>query len=659
MNGKLGFLPENDTSPVSGGLNGLLKTANIEWDSVFCRALDISPELDDIQAAGTVLNEMSDADNRISEAGITPSGRYTLVAEEMEPLTPPGAVKITSDTVFLVAGGGKGVTAACVMEMARRHQNRFILLGRSDISEPEPEWAINCSDDTELKKRCMKAFKVAGEKPTPMKIAGRLKQILSAREIRETLKSIQSSGAQAVYLPVDIHDSTTLQAALKPAVEKLGEISGIIHGAGVLADKLIVKKTEADFEAVYSTKISGLNSLLDSVSTEQLSYLILFSSAAGFYGNEAQSDYAAANEILNKFAHLFKQRMPSCHVIAFNWGPWDGGMVTPELKKVFQERQIDIIPIPVGAAMMSEGLNTDYRDIPQIVIGSSMTIPGELTESLDLHRINRTLSSDANPFLNDHTINGEPVLPFISAISWMTDSCAGLYPGYRLHSFENAQVYKGVIFSNPSAQNFNLDIKELTKDKTRGEISFDVRISSDSGSGRPVFHYGTQVRLSRQSTTIPTISIGAQSLNSQSNIEYYTNGTLFHGPMFRSVTGLLRIDEKKLVIACRTPLVPEETMGQFSSDLFNFFAEDTCLQALLIWARHFHDAGSLPLKIRKGEFFKPIPFGTDFLITLEPETSTPLKITATITTHSTTGEVYSRFFGAEAAISKSLDGKFK
>ncbi len=660
INGKLGYDPDSEISPVAGGLNGLVKTANIEWEPVFCRALDLSPEIEASEAAKLILAEMSDSDTRISETGYTTTKRYTLIAEEQTAAEIATDSGIEESNVFLVAGGGKGVTAACVKEMARRYKCRFILLGRSEIPESEPEWAENCDDDTELKKRCMEAFKAAGEKPTPMKIATRLKQILAGREIQTTLREIQEAGAQAAYVSVDIHNSKLLKSKLKPVVETLGEISGIIHGAGVLADKLIEKKTEEDFEAVYTTKISGLNTLLDAVSEEKLSHLILFSSAAGFYGNEAQSDYAAANEILNKFSHLFKQRFPSCHVIAYNWGPWDGGMVTPALKSIFEQRKIDIIPIPVGASMMADGLNPVYRSIPQVVIGSSMTIPSELTDRLESYRIRRNFVPASNRFLNDHTIDGEPVLPFISAISWMADSCACLYPGYHLHSFENAQVYKGVVFTNQKGKDFNVDVKEIEKDAAEGRVRFDVRISSKAPKGKSVNHYGSQILLSRHIDSVPIISVG--EINSEIDrpaTELYENGTLFHGPIFQSVTTLRHIDEEKLIIGCHTPLATEKIRGQFGVNLFNFFAEDTCLQALLIWARHFHDAGSLPLKIQKGEFFKAIPFSKDYLITLVPENSTPSKITATVTAHSETGEVYSRFYGAEAVISKNLDGKFK
>ena len=122
------------------------------------------------------------------------------------------------------------------------------------------------------------------------------------------------------------------------------------------------RKQTRDFEKVYTAKVQGLENLLNCVNPKQLQHLVLFSSVTGFYGNIGQTDYAIANEILNKSAHLIKQYYPQCHVVAINWGGWDSGMVTPELKKAFAERGIDIIPVEVGTQMLVNELHPAYHD---------------------------------------------------------------------------------------------------------------------------------------------------------------------------------------------------------------------------------------------------------------------------------------------------------
>jgi hypothetical protein len=103
---------------------------------------------------------------------------------------------------------------------------------------------------------------------------------------------------------------------------------------------------------------------------DKLKHLVLFSSAAGFFGNPGQSDYAVANEVLNKTAYRFRKRYPDCHVITFNWGPWDGGMVTDSLKRLFAERGIQIIPIGGGTRIFVNAFRMPREGTPQILVGS-------------------------------------------------------------------------------------------------------------------------------------------------------------------------------------------------------------------------------------------------------------------------------------------------
>lgn len=77
------------------------------------------------------------------------------------------------------------------------------------------------------------------------------------------MQALQAAGSEAIYLPCDITDPAATAAALEQVRAKWGLITGIVHGAGVLADKrLWPRKTGDDFQRVFGTKIGGLRSLL-------------------------------------------------------------------------------------------------------------------------------------------------------------------------------------------------------------------------------------------------------------------------------------------------------------------------------------------------------------------------------------------------------------
>ena len=96
----------------------------------------------------------------------------------------------------------------------------------------------------------------------------------------------------------------------------------------MLADRKIADQTDAQFAAVYDTKVAGLRALLGA-SRPTTWVLVLFSSSTARFGRTGQVAYAAANEVLNKSPSARRGARPACRVVAFNWGPWDGGMVTP------------------------------------------------------------------------------------------------------------------------------------------------------------------------------------------------------------------------------------------------------------------------------------------------------------------------------------------
>jgi NAD(P)-dependent dehydrogenase (short-subunit alcohol dehydrogenase family) len=657
LDGALGF-GRADFDPAQAGLFGLVKTLNLEWGRVFCRAIDLGTEKDAGLSAGRIMAELCDPDRRIVETGYGPEGRVTLEPEPAAGLSSENP-SASPDSVFLVSGGARGVTAKCVAALAKAAKCGFILLGRSEPLEEDPGWARNCDSPPELKRRAMEELVLRGEKPSPNKVRELLGPVLSGREIRATLSSIQRAGARAVYVAADVTDGDALARKLPSAVSAMGPVTGIIHGAGVLADKHIEDKTIGEFEAVYSTKVEGLSNLLSAVEPGKLSHLVLFSSAAGFYGNPGQSDYAAANEILNKNALLFSRRFPGCRTISFNWGPWDGGMVTPELKTMFEKKNIAVIPMEAGTRIFVDGVLSEKISGSQILVGSSMLTPAaEPDREKRTVTISRCLSLADNSFLNDHVIGENAVLPAVCAISWMADSCLMLYPQYRFASCMDYNMYKGIVFDKTLAGSYTVQING--PEKTGGTLKFDVTVSSQNMGGRTSPHYAGRILLSRTEIQAPAYNgrVEKSQLKSMDAGDFYKDGTLFHGPLFQAVEKVLSISPERLTALCRINDHGKNGHGQFHSDSFHPVAADTLFQCMLIWVRRFCDAGSLPARARALEHFRPVPRGEAFYVSLDVLTTTRTGMEADVTCHDESGKVYARLLGAEVTMSRRLNGVF-
>jgi NAD(P)-dependent dehydrogenase (short-subunit alcohol dehydrogenase family)/3-hydroxymyristoyl/3-hydroxydecanoyl-(acyl carrier protein) dehydratase len=656
MDGKLGQGKRGNVSILGGGIRGLVKCLNLEWSSVFCRCVDIQPELSVESITNQIMIEMKDANTKIVEVGFSEEGRKTTAVQLVNvPENQNIKTTVTADSVFLVSGGARGVTANCVIEMAKTFKCKFILLGRSDFSFEVPAFAKNESEEGALKRLIMNDMKENGEKPSLPKVKSIFKNIIAKKEIEETISKIESYGSKVLYIKGDVTNIDSFKNDLAIATEKLGNITGLIHGAGRLADKYIQDKSENDFNNVLTVKLDGLLTLFASVNIHQLDHLILFSSVAGFYGNVGQTDYAIANEILSSAAHLFKTNHPNTHVSAINWGAWDSGMVSGELKAQFEAAGVTLVNSEGGAAMMVNELNSAYANQPQVIIGGTLPAAVSHIGENRTHRVHRKLVLENNPFLKHHMIQGNAVLPVVNAVGWMAQTCEKLYPDYRVFSVANTKLFKGIVFDGSQKEDYIVELKELSK--SVDEITFETTVLSEGGK-LPTFHYKATIFL-RNKKSIPAAPKHQQKLNTNQaptdGAILYKDGSLFHNDYFQGIEQILECDDKHIVLSCKAPEVPLKDQGQFAVNSVNTFFADIQYQGMLVWVQKNMDgANSLPLQTDSAIMYKEIPFGKELLVDVTCTERTEFGMVAKCTVYDEEGTVYMLTEGAAVTISREL-----
>ena len=78
LDGELGW-SGCQNSEITGGLFGLSKALRWEWQSVYCRAIDLSTELDTATSIQSIIAELHDPNRLLGEVGYSTKGRTTLV----------------------------------------------------------------------------------------------------------------------------------------------------------------------------------------------------------------------------------------------------------------------------------------------------------------------------------------------------------------------------------------------------------------------------------------------------------------------------------------------------------------------------------------------------------------------------------------------------
>jgi hypothetical protein len=284
--------------------------------------------------------------------------------------------------------------------------------------------------------------------------------------------------------------------------------------------------------------------------------------------------------------------------------------------------------------------------------------PAPLDNTLRQRSSWRKLSLSANPFLHDHMIGAHAVLPATAAAAWMISGCEQLHPGYRLRRCDGFQVLKGIVFDEQLAERYRLELVETAKDEAQGIVQINAQVTS-TAAGRPRYHYRAAIELGRAVEAPPMLAgFDPNAPPIADGAQFYTDGTLFHGPRLRGVTHLLRLDATGLTLRWALPALNAEAQGQFPAGDFNPFVADALFQACLIWVRRRYDAASLPLGWAAVEQYLPLAFDAPIYLTLAVREANEQRLVADLAAHDATGRVALQLRGAEVAVSRRLNRLF-
>jgi acyl carrier protein len=588
--GDFGLCGVDATRAYLGGVSALARTAALEWPQACVKAIDLERGTRDASTvADAILTELLQGGNTL-EVALHADGRRSTLASVVTPVPRVAADNISKNSVVVASGGGRGVTAACLITLAKARQPRIVLLGRTALAD-EPQDLRAIADDAGLKRALLQRAQAQGLKPTPAELNGQLANLLALREIRATLSALQAAGSEARYVAVDVADTGALSAALDSVRKDWGPITALVHGAGVLADKRIEEKTDAQFDRVFDTKVSGLRALLAATANDPLTALCLFSSVAARSGNLGQCDYAMANEVLNVVACAEQSRRgAACVVRAIGWGPWDGGMVTPSLKSHFEHMGVALIPLAAGAQRFVEEL-TCRSDATQIVIGGAQG-DGALGASVTPQATVEVLVSQAShPYLADHHIAGMPVLPMVLAVEWFMRAAQACRPDLVASAVKQVKVLRGIKLENFAGTGDLFVVSaHLLSNGSGAQIAVELR-----GKNK-VLHYSATVSMTEAPVAAPALA-APPTLQAWTQATVYDGHVLFHGPGFQVINAVQGLSRDGIVGTLSGTKQADWPIEAWCSDAA---ALDGGLQLALLWSRQVLGGAVLPMAL--GEY---------------------------------------------------------
>jgi acyl transferase domain-containing protein/NAD(P)H-dependent flavin oxidoreductase YrpB (nitropropane dioxygenase family)/NAD(P)-dependent dehydrogenase (short-subunit alcohol dehydrogenase family) len=367
MGGQFGIdRPSKPLRPGTAAIPTFVKTLSREWPEVTCKAIDLDTEPEGDEVLAHVMTEIASNDWRV-EVGYS-NGRRIVLKTYESPFDKSIAPRpfIGEGSVILVTGGGRGITATICQDLASRFHPRFVLVGRSAVPEEEGPETAGIDNPAELKRNIAARRRTRSQLVTPAAIETEYQALMRGREVRSTLEQLTSRGAQCEYLSLDVRDMAAFESAIEGVYEGYGRIDGVIHGAGIVEDCMLLTKSQASFQRVFDTKVLPAMVLAKCLRPESLRFMFFLSSLAARYGYAGGTDYCCANEVLNRLAAKLDSQWPA-RVVAIGWGPWaEVGIASRYPDGLLAERGLIYHSVKAGIESFTDELLYGSKGEPEV-----------------------------------------------------------------------------------------------------------------------------------------------------------------------------------------------------------------------------------------------------------------------------------------------------
>ena len=365
--GQFGIETSAALDPGHFAVADFVKTLSLELDNVRCRVVDVDTADGRAILRRKIMDELA-ADEDALQIGLPGDRRLTVAPRFLGNQGRQQVKAPDSSWVFLLTGGARGITAEIARTIAQRYKSRLILAGASPMPEKESADTAGLTDAAAIRGVLLERLRGGGKPVKPAQVEAAYQRLSRDREISRNLAEISQSGAQVEYHSVDVRDESAFASLIDQVYGRHGRIDVVVHGAGIIEDKLIRDKTPASFDRVVHTKADSSFILLQKLRFAELKCLVFMSSISAALGNRGQADYAAANGIMNGIASTLAAENPG-QAVALNWGPWDrAGMVSESVRDQFLVSGVQMIDCGAGVRVVLEAIETG-ETCPLVIVG--------------------------------------------------------------------------------------------------------------------------------------------------------------------------------------------------------------------------------------------------------------------------------------------------
>ncbi|MFN0096490.1 MAG: 3-oxoacyl-[acyl-carrier-protein] reductase [Dehalococcoidia bacterium] len=179
----------------------------------------------------------------------------------------------------------------------------------------------------------------------------------SATGAAEVVAAIEAAGGDAFTIKGNVADPNDAAELVKRTVDRFGALDILVNNAGITRDGLLMRMSEADWDAVHNTNLRGVFLVTKAAMRPMLrakgGRIINITSVVGVLGNAGQANYAAAKAGLIGFTRAVAREVASRAITVNAIAP---GFIETDITAGLTEAQMASVmaQIPLGRVAQPE-----------------------------------------------------------------------------------------------------------------------------------------------------------------------------------------------------------------------------------------------------------------------------------------------------------------
>lgn len=173
---------------------------------------------------------------------------------------------------------------------------------------------------------------------------------LNADWLEETAGKVKERGRRVECYSVDVGNGDAVNETVKTVEKDFGQIDVLVNNAGITKDGLLMRMSDADWDAVLNVNLKGVflftKAAMRGMMKKRTGSIVNIASIIGMIGNAGQANYAASKGGVIAFSKTVAREVASRNVRCNAVAPgFIRTAMTDELSDDMQEKMLENIPL--------------------------------------------------------------------------------------------------------------------------------------------------------------------------------------------------------------------------------------------------------------------------------------------------------------------------